>query len=273
MEVPPTIKLALFRMVKSDVSCSDTGTSSLLIEVERGIPPHVVDRSSLDLIILMTFSVSLFSIAGSTDGCSCSACAAMRVTLPYIWSQRASWVGLTTPGRRAPSAFSKYDTSAYATGGFDRAGSAVAPPDRTGSALPLWGSLSPEPGRTALAILLSGSDPFGSHRFPNRVPLVRNSCARHPARSRLSLARTGPGPAGDRAPGESDGSRSFRFLNPPAAASPARTWLDMITPAAVARRRGRGPSKGRAKGEIGERKEDEEDDLRGEKRRRGEVEG
>ncbi|RRT78130.1 hypothetical protein B296_00012017 [Ensete ventricosum] len=32
---------------------------------------YVVDQSSLDLIILLTFSVNLFNIVGSTDNCSC----------------------------------------------------------------------------------------------------------------------------------------------------------------------------------------------------------
>ncbi|RRT46514.1 hypothetical protein B296_00013987 [Ensete ventricosum] len=37
-EVPPTIKLALFRRVKSGVFSSDARASSLLIEVDRKIP-------------------------------------------------------------------------------------------------------------------------------------------------------------------------------------------------------------------------------------------
>ncbi|RWW64469.1 hypothetical protein BHE74_00028298 [Ensete ventricosum] len=77
-KVPPTIKLALFRRVKSDVSPSDAGASSLLIEVRRerereleSLPSaaprvsllymYVVDWSCLNLIILLMFSASLFN--------------------------------------------------------------------------------------------------------------------------------------------------------------------------------------------------------------------
>ncbi|RZS21084.1 hypothetical protein BHM03_00053673 [Ensete ventricosum] len=66
------IKLALCRRVKSDVSCSDVRASFLLIEMERELGPpraapgvpllylYIVDRSSLDHIILLASAIVWF---------------------------------------------------------------------------------------------------------------------------------------------------------------------------------------------------------------------
>lgn len=109
----------------------------------------------------------------------------------HICSHRPSCVGLTTPATWAPPRITRCDASTYLGGG---GGPTSFFSFRSGS---------------------GGADRAGSHRLPNSVPRVRNSCARRPARSRLSLRLAGSAP--------SDGSRSFRFLVAPS----VRNWLDM----------------------------------------------
>uniref|UniRef100_F6HZM5 Uncharacterized protein n=1 Tax=Vitis vinifera TaxID=29760 RepID=F6HZM5_VITVI len=89
----------------------------------------------------------------------------------HMCKNRPSWVGFTIPGKWAPSLFSKSATSTY-----------LLYASALGSALPF-----PFPFSFLLNSTGTGaaSARSGSHFSPRRVPLVRNSCARYPARSWL----------------------------------------------------------------------------------------
>lgn len=128
--------------------------------------------------------------------------------------KQASWVGFTMPGMWAPLVLSKFANSTYLWW------SSTCRRPRRRSAPPL-GSASPSSLCFPLPDTGTASFLAGSHGRPSSVPLVRNSWARYPARSRLEGIGSSTHPAGFDLDGFDEGSRapnpspslSLRFLS------------------------------------------------------------